>query len=236
MEVNLIVENGRALANSVDVAESFDRQHKTVIQAIKKLLDDLGSAEGGKEFGALNFEQSTYTDARGNTQPCYKMTRDGFTMLAMGFTGEKATRFKMAYIDAFNRMEAQLAPRLTTAQVLPEIMRPVMDANYITILRDGYNALIDLVRVCNQLITEGRGYLLPDGVPYREIPGMAFLGWYDNNRYEISPDAIIALGFKIPYSAYTTVSHVHLKQTGLEELKFFTIERTIDAARLNARN
>ena len=51
---------------------------------------------------------SDYVDERGKTQPCVIMTRDGFVFLVMGYTGEKASRFKEEYINAFNDMEAEL--------------------------------------------------------------------------------------------------------------------------------
>ena len=55
------------------------------------------------------FQKSTYTNEQnGQTYPMYLMNRDGFTLLAMGFTGKKALQFKLAYIDAFNTMEAEL--------------------------------------------------------------------------------------------------------------------------------
>ncbi|MBR1486410.1 MAG: Rha family transcriptional regulator, partial [Synergistaceae bacterium] len=55
-----------------------------------------------------NFRQSSYINEQNKKQPCYVLTRDGFTALAMGFTGEKANRFKEAYIKRFNEMEAQI--------------------------------------------------------------------------------------------------------------------------------
>lgn len=51
-----------------------------------------------------NFRQSSYFNVQGKEQPCYEMTKDGFTLLAMGFTGKKAIEFKLNYINAFNTM------------------------------------------------------------------------------------------------------------------------------------
>ena len=72
---------GQPLTNSVLVAEKFDRRHDNVYQAIGKL------------------------DIQGKDRPMYIMNRDGFTLLAMGFTGKKALQFKLDYIEAFNKME-----------------------------------------------------------------------------------------------------------------------------------
>ncbi len=235
-EITLTIRDGKPVCTSMQIAESFEKEHRNVLQSIRDLINDLERTEDGRRFSLLNFQQRDLQNSRGRTCPAYNITRDGFTLLAMGFSGEKALKFKMAYIEAFNRMEAQLSPRMAAAQVLPEIMRPVIDSKYIQVLRNGYDALIDLVKVCNQIIAEGRGYMLPDGVPYREIPGMVFLGWYDNGKYEISPDAVRGLGFTIPFSAYTTVSHVHLKAAGREQIKFFTIERTYMGALIEPGN
>ena len=51
------------------------------------------------------FVESNYVDIQCKDRPMYIMNRDGFTLLAMGFTGQKALQFKLDYIDAFNKME-----------------------------------------------------------------------------------------------------------------------------------
>lgn len=95
-------QNGSALTNSLLVAEKFGKIHKNVIQTIKSLID---SAENSAQF----FISATYTDNSGKSNPMYIMTRDGFTLLAMGFTGKKALEFKLQYIEAFNKMEESLS-------------------------------------------------------------------------------------------------------------------------------
>ena len=90
---------GQPLTNSVLVAEKFARRHDNVCQAITKLL-----IMCPEKLGHL-FIESTYLDIQGKERPMYIMNRDGFTLLAMGFTGQKALQFKLDYIDAFNKME-----------------------------------------------------------------------------------------------------------------------------------
>lgn len=90
---------GQPLTNSVLVAEKFDKRHCDIIKKIKGLLND--SPQKCGQF----FVSSTYTDSSGKENLMYIMNRDGFTLLAMGFTGQKALQFKLDYIDAFNRME-----------------------------------------------------------------------------------------------------------------------------------
>lgn len=67
---------------------------------------------GSDEFRLLNFEESYYINAQNKHQPMVMMTRDGFTLLAMGYTGELAMKFKEGYIKQFNAMEAALRGKL----------------------------------------------------------------------------------------------------------------------------
>ena len=100
---NLVeVKKEKIYCKSNMVAEIFEKEHKNVLRDIKELLDNCS-----KEFSQLNFELSIYK-IRGKEYPCYNLTKDGFVMLAMGFTGEKATQFKELYINKFNEMERAL--------------------------------------------------------------------------------------------------------------------------------
>lgn len=94
-------ENNQALTNSLLVAEKFGKKHYHVTDAIKNLLNS-------HEKSCQLFVSATYVDNSGKENPMYVMNRDGFTLLAMGFTGKKALQFKMDYISAFNAMESQL--------------------------------------------------------------------------------------------------------------------------------
>ena len=106
---NLVsVQDHRAVTTSLQVAEKFGKLHKNVIRSIKSL-------DCSDKFNRLNFEPAEYIDAKGEKRIMYYMTRDGFTFLAMGFTGKVAASFKEAYIEAFNRMEAALRQEETTA-------------------------------------------------------------------------------------------------------------------------
>ena len=104
---SLEVVNGHPTTLSVQVAEYFGKRHDNVIRDIRKLI------ESAPSLGLLNFEESSYKNEQGKKQPCYRMDRKGFVLLAMGFTGEKALQFKIAYIDAFDRMEEELRNSVT---------------------------------------------------------------------------------------------------------------------------
>ena len=91
----------RAVCTSLDVAETFGKDHKHVMRDIR----ELGCSE---EFNRANFGLISYADSMNRKQNAYVMTRDGFTILVMGYTGDLAMKFKEAYIKQFNAMESAL--------------------------------------------------------------------------------------------------------------------------------
>lgn len=89
------------------VAEIFKKQHFNVLRDIEALLVNLGDLKIELSY----FIKSTYKSEQNKKLPEYLLTRDGFTLLAMGFNGKKALQFKIAYINRFNEMEAALKDR-----------------------------------------------------------------------------------------------------------------------------
>ena len=103
---NLVsVNNNQVVTTSIQVAEFFQRPHKDVLASIRNL-------ECSSGFRERNFSPSCYYRKNGNVTskyPMYYLTKDGFVILAMGFTGKVAAKFKEAYINAFNEMERKLS-------------------------------------------------------------------------------------------------------------------------------
>ena len=95
--------NGQPMTTSRKVAARFKKQHKNVLQSIKRIEAQQ------PEFSRLNFQPVEYADSKGEMRPEYLMTRDGFSLLAMGFTGDAAMGWKVAYIEAFNAMAEEIA-------------------------------------------------------------------------------------------------------------------------------
>lgn len=95
------------VVTSLDVAETFGKEHKHVLEDVRRICDSLSTAE----ISAL-FYESDYVATNGKKNPMYLMNRDGFTLLVMGYTGEKAMKFKLAYINQFNQMEELLKGKL----------------------------------------------------------------------------------------------------------------------------
>lgn len=96
--------NDQAVTSSLLIAEKFGKEHKNVMQSIRNLIG--GTAENSAI--AEMFSESRYLNEQNKEQPMFLMNRDGFTLLAMGFTGKRAMQFKLEYIKAFNSMEAQI--------------------------------------------------------------------------------------------------------------------------------
>lgn len=105
------------------VAQMFEKEHKNVLQSIDAILaPDSGFS---REFNRLNFQPIKYTDIRGRKQRCYAMTRDGFTMLVMGFTGKKAAQFKEMYIKRFNEMEQTIKTLVSAREQFPMLTEQI---------------------------------------------------------------------------------------------------------------
>ncbi|PAT34944.1 Rha family transcriptional regulator [Vandammella animalimorsus] len=103
----LTAVNGHATCLSTDVARHFGKRHDDVLKAIRALLVELPDSHL-RNFAEMEIDVEIGL-GKVRKSPAYRLTRDGFTLLCMGFTGKRALQFKLAYIDAFNRMEQQLA-------------------------------------------------------------------------------------------------------------------------------
>lgn len=119
---------------SREVAEKFEKRHDNVLRDIENLIAQMGNGEESSKMRADNqtskisrddlfdkepsslFFETTYKAGTGKSYKEYIMTRDGFSLLAMGFTGEKALKWKLDYIKAFNAMESELKRIYTERQ------------------------------------------------------------------------------------------------------------------------
>ena len=101
-DIVLSTQNGEPVASSRQIAESFEKNHRDVLRAVDGLKEDV------RNFAQMFFETEA-PDSYGRPQRTYLMNRDGFTLLAMGFTGKAALEWKLKYIQAFNEMEKKLS-------------------------------------------------------------------------------------------------------------------------------
>ena len=111
------MKDKQAVTSSLQVAETFEKTHKDVLEAYDNLMK-----QGVAEYSADLFWEDKYQHPQ--NKQFYRvvyMNRDGFSLLAMGFTGKKATQFKFKYIDAFNEME-QVILRSTVPRTIEDMM------------------------------------------------------------------------------------------------------------------
>ncbi len=106
------IKHNTVITTSRQIAITFGKRHERVLDSIRNLTATVPAT-----FSQHNFVSADYRDGQGKSRPMYELTRDGFTLLAMGFTGKRALEFKLAYINAFNEMEAKLAePKTITVK------------------------------------------------------------------------------------------------------------------------
>jgi len=113
-EFGMVQREGRWWTTSLAVADKFKKQHRDVLRTVREL-------ECSAEFRLRNFAQSSYSNSQGRSQPAFEVTRDGFTILAMGFTGKEAMKWKEQYINLFNVLEKQ------AMEVVPAISKQLAD-------------------------------------------------------------------------------------------------------------
>lgn len=114
-QINIVINNEQPVTTSRNVAVNFNKQHKHVLKAIDELK--AGLAEKSSNL----FYDTTYTHHQNKrTFREMLMTKDGFALLAMGFSGKKAIQFKLAYIEQFNKMEEELNNQSLSKLTLPK--------------------------------------------------------------------------------------------------------------------
>ncbi|EGI5164464.1 phage regulatory protein [Campylobacter coli] len=103
-EVQFGTKGNQIFCTSLDVAKVFGKQHKDILEIIRSKIRN----KEIQNFNGRNFSPVKYRDAKGEMRPAYQLTKDGFSFIAMGLTGRKADKFKIAFINAFNEMEKLL--------------------------------------------------------------------------------------------------------------------------------
>jgi Rha family phage regulatory protein len=128
----VFVDKNQAVTTSLIVAEVFGKEHARVMRDIR----ELGCSE---EFRVGNFAESSYVNSQNKEMPMYHMNKKGFTLLAMGYTGKEAMKFKEAYIDQFEKMEEELKkPRVLSEreQLIASIKLSLEAAEEIAVVKE----------------------------------------------------------------------------------------------------
>lgn len=126
--INVFEENGQMVVSSREVAENFEKRHADVI---KNIEDIISNTHNGKfRYDQSLYFESSYKAGTGKEYKEYLITRDGFSLLVMGFTGQKALEWKLKYIEAFNMMEETIKNNIAgfiVPQTMPEALRLAAD-------------------------------------------------------------------------------------------------------------
>lgn len=117
----VVLKGDHPVTTSLRVAEIFGKRHDHVLRAIHDI-----TAQTPEEFNQPNFGAVEYLDTKGEVRPAYELTRNGFMLLVMGFTGPKALAFKIAFIERFDAMEAALHNGRNLPTVIPSVL-PLAD-------------------------------------------------------------------------------------------------------------
>ena len=102
-EIVTTTRDGKMTVSSRKVAEVFGKRHSHVLDSVRATLDSIGTSGPQPDF-----RLGSYLDEQGQERPEYHLTRDGFSLLAMGFTGPEAMKWKLSFLSAFNLMESEL--------------------------------------------------------------------------------------------------------------------------------
>ena len=126
-EYGLYEKNNQIFCDSLQIAETFNKRHDNVLRDIYKITDPTSGLS--ENFRQLNFEESSYKNNQNKKQPMFLLTKNGFTIVTMGFTGAKAMQFKEAYIKRFEEMEAFIQSLQTAKLEFPEFTNAIMSAH-----------------------------------------------------------------------------------------------------------
>ncbi len=154
-DIVLSTQNGEPVASSREIAKRFGKEHKDVLKAINNLTAQNCAV-------TQMFFKSEYTAGTGKKYPMYLMNRDGFSLLAMGFTGKEAVQWKLKYIAAFNTMEKQLAEQHKCRQTLQDAriraaLQSVSEAQKsLALARENHDNFVELRNATKNLLADVR--------------------------------------------------------------------------------
>lgn len=152
--------NGVPTTTSIKVAEVFGKAHRSVLNAIRRMTIP-------EEYLLHNFVRYSYTGTNGKPNPVYRITKDGFVLFVMGFTGAVAMQFKIAYIEAFNEMERGYNSDIQRLEAKIDALTALLtkEPERIPAISEGYPDVDEVNAYCSEL-----------GAP--QI-GIEFCGWYE---------------------------------------------------------
>ena len=199
--MEIIKFNGQLVTDSRDVAEMVGRPHDNVLKDVRRIINQLGDVKSYESY----FIESSYKNSQNKELPCYLLTKKGCELYATRMTGEKGTKFALAYIERFNKMEQQLAePVNSTIALLETALKHEMelaeiktDVDYLKgSMRIDSLQQQEIQQAAKESIVQALGG--KDSIAYREISKKAFSAfWNEFKQY-----------FKVPrYGDIPKVKH-----------------------------
>lgn len=208
-EIKLEVADGQIWTTSLQIAEVFEKRHDNILAKIDELPQD--------DFRVLNFKETERKAKFGaveRSERYYLVSKDGFTLLAMSFNGERFYKFKTAYINAFNVMQAELSKRYAVPRSFTEALQLALDqAKQIEALEtqriadmpklifaeaveaSATSALIgDFVKtLCDSEIRVGRNRVFKwlRDEKYLMIDNLPYQKWIEAGYFEVIPQIIV---------------------------------------------
>lgn len=226
MKQLVVINNNQIVVSSKDIAEHFGKDHKNVLQNIRDILV--------AENSATKFFQETSSVYRGQHFPLYLMNRDGFSLLAMGFTGKKALQWKLKYIEAFNEMEETLKQGYLEEPVSPSELH-CKTYKGVPVITIG-----DFAEIVKRNRTSILWHLKDKGLPYQLLEKEEVIAYKNENKLPgshtiskliILPEDTAYKTAKIMYNNADTVNVAIAKYFGTQPLapvaKILPIEEKI---------
>lgn len=226
MKQLVVIQNNQIVVSSKDIADHFGKQHKDVLENIHNIL--------AAENSATKFYQETTYQNRGKDYKEYLMNRDGFSLLAMGFTGKKALQWKLKYIEAFNEMEETLKQGY--------LEEPVNQSELHCKTYKGVPVITlgDFAEIINRNRTSILWHLKDKGLPYQLLEKEEVIAYKNENKLPgshtiskliIFPEDTAYKTAKIMYNNADTVNVAIAKYFGTQPLapvaKILPIEEKI---------
>jgi len=182
----ILSDRGNPITNSLLIAEKFNKEHKDVLFAIRNLVAENSAA---KYFWEVTYEN------RGKNYPMFIMTRDGFSLLVMGFNGSQALKFKIDFIEAFNEMEKRLKEQFSLPQTFSEALQLAADqAKQIEIQQSQINELTPKAEVFEKIYNADNFLSMNQAAKS--------VGWGRNNLMDKLRNNHILMANNIPYQSY----------------------------------
>lgn len=185
-KIEVVNNNGQLVVSSRQVAENFGKRHTEVLRAIKGHIDALLTTDATLRW----FYPSTYQDRKGEERKEYLMNRDGFSLLAMGFTGSKALEWKLKYIQAFNEMEKTIKEHRDSYMIEDPVERalkwaeeqkekqkalkaleeakPKVETYDALVSRESYVGIREMAKLIGYPVNKMGAYLVQIGMVYRD--------------------------------------------------------------------